>query len=214
MRIAPHSVDTWRFADTERQGTRLAERWRAELAIPDGQPVLVYAGKFIPKKDPTLLVQAFGKLSLPAHLVMFGNGELENDLRRAASGNFRVHFRPFQNQVAMPAVYRVGDLFVLPSRGPGETWGLALNEAMASARPVVASSRVGGARDLIAQGANGWIFEAGNQEALIGVLNQGLGMGREGLRRLGLAAQRASEGWTTGIAATKITEAVLSLFQH
>jgi glycosyltransferase involved in cell wall biosynthesis len=83
---------------------------------------------------------------------------------------------------------------------------------MASGRPVIASSKVGGARDLVAHGGNGWVFEAGNLEALAGVLNEALGMGREGLFRLGRAAQRASDAWTTEISAVKIAEAVLSHF--
>ncbi len=43
-------------------------------------------------------------------------------------------FLDFQNQQKMPLVYRLCDIFVLPSMGPGETWGLAVNEAMACKR--------------------------------------------------------------------------------
>ena len=47
----------------------------------------------------------------------------------------------------MPIVYRLGDLFCLPSQGPGETWGLAINEAMACKRQVIASNKCGAAID-------------------------------------------------------------------
>jgi glycosyltransferase involved in cell wall biosynthesis len=83
-----------------------------------------------------------------------------------------VHFLPFQNQSLMPVVYRLGNVFVLPSQGPGETWGLALNEAMATGRAIIASSKVGGARDLILPGTNGWIFESGDRGALERALGQ------------------------------------------
>ena len=214
VRIAPHSVDVRRFADAGEESQRLADSWRAQLGIATEQPVVLYAGKFIRKKDPTLLLQAFRQIEFPCHLVFVGNGELGSELRRMAAGNARIHFMPFQNQLAMPSVYRVGDVFVLPSRGPGETWGLALNEAMACARPVIASSNVGAARDLIAEGANGWIFEAGNIDALRLVLQDAVVRGRDGLRGLGVTAQRSSESWTTEIAAQKIADAVLSKFMR
>jgi len=50
---------------------------------------------------------------------------LEKDLKEAAAGNERILFMDFQNQRGMPVIYRVGDLLILPSQGPGETWGLA-----------------------------------------------------------------------------------------
>jgi glycosyltransferase involved in cell wall biosynthesis len=120
-----------------------------------------------------------------------------------------VHFMPFQNQSAMPAVYRMGDVFALPSRGPGETWGLALNEAMASRRPVIAGSKVGGARDLITSQSNGWVFESGDLEQLVAVLRKALGCDEATLRAMGLAAERESGRWSAGAAATGIEAAVL-----
>ena len=78
-----------------------------------------------------------------------------------------VYFLPFQNQSLMPIVYRLADVFVLPSKGPGETWGLAVNEAMASGRPVILSNKCGSASELIEEGINGYIFEAGNESSLL-----------------------------------------------
>ena len=49
----------------------------------------------------------------------------------------------------------MGDIFILPSVGPGETWGLAINEAMASGRPVIVSDKVGCATDLVEENKNG-----------------------------------------------------------
>jgi glycosyltransferase involved in cell wall biosynthesis len=61
----------------------------------------------------------------------------------------------------------LGDVFVLPSKGPGETWGLAINEAMASGRLVIASDKCGGSKDLIIDNHNGFIFRAGDQQDLL-----------------------------------------------
>ena len=117
---------------------------------------------------------------------------------------------PFQNQTMMPAVYRMGDVFVLPSQGPEETWGLALNEAMASGRPVIASSMVGGARDLVRHGENGWIFDSGNRPALEDVLRTAIDRGRERLQAMGRVAQAESMYWSSEESARRIAEAVLA----
>jgi glycosyltransferase involved in cell wall biosynthesis len=172
---------------------------------------MVYAGKFQPKKNPHLLLDAFAALAGSAHLVFVGNGELENELRAKALRIRcdRVHFLPFQNQTLMPAVYRMGDVFVLPSQGPEETWGLAINEAMASGRPVIASTKVGGACDLIKEEETGWVFESGNREALQNILRRAIALGRDRLHDMGNLAQAASAQWSTEYSARCIAEAVL-----
>jgi glycosyltransferase involved in cell wall biosynthesis len=207
--FAPHSVDTARFAAESTAHEQLAARWRRELGIAVGAVVILYAGKLQPKKNPHLLLDAFGALDEASHLVFVGNGELEHDLKAKAKSNNRVHFMPFQNQSVMPAVYRLGDVFVLPSQGPEETWGLALNEAMASGRPVIASTKAGGARDLIHEDRDGWIFESGDGAALADLLHKAVARGRVGLHAMGITAQASSAQWSTETSARRIGEAVL-----
>ena len=72
----------------------------------------------------------------------------------------------------MPSVYQACDLFCLPSNGPGETWGLAVNEAMACGRAVLVSDKVGCAIDLVKENYNGSIFKSGNIDDLIDTLNK------------------------------------------
>jgi glycosyltransferase involved in cell wall biosynthesis len=100
-------------------------------------------------------------------------------------------------------------VFVLPSVGPGETWGLALNEAMASGRPVIASSRVGGARDLVRPDGTGWVFEAGDVAGLAATLAGALGEGRAGLLARGRAAAAASAAFSSAATARGIADAVV-----
>ncbi len=64
----------------------------------------------------------------------------------------------------MPIMYQACEVFILPSKG--ETWGLSLNEAMAAGKAIIASNKCGGAIDLIEEGKNGYVFEAGNIEDL------------------------------------------------
>jgi glycosyltransferase involved in cell wall biosynthesis len=198
-----------RFGADDVEHELLANRWRSDLGIAPDAIVFLFAGKLQSKKNPDLLLDAFCTLDAGAHLVLVGNGEREGLLREQAKLRTNVHFMPFQNQSVMPAVYRLGDVFVLPSQGPEETWGLALNEAMASARPIIASSKVGGARDLV-RAENGWSFESGDNKDLQVVLRQALGRGRIGLRQMGAAARTLSAQWSTQHSARCIADAVLA----
>jgi glycosyltransferase involved in cell wall biosynthesis len=154
----PHSIDMRRFSEPAVALEQEAARWRSELGIAPEQKVLLFAGKFEPKKRPTDLMRTVARRQDRAVvLVMVGGGELQgevNSLAAADPSRFRV--LPFQNQSRMPIVYRLGDVFVLPS-AHGETWGLAVNEALACGRPVIVSDRVGCAADVIDQSC-GWVF--------------------------------------------------------
>lgn len=206
--FAPHSVDTDRFAADAETHEQTAAAWRLELGIPADAVAFLFAGKLQYVKNPQLLLEAFRDLDSASHLVLVGNGELEDELKLRAASCRNVHFVPFQNQSAMPGVYPLGDIFVLPSRS--ETWGLALNEAMASNRPIIASSKVGGARDLIDPGVNGWIFKSGDRESLRSILLEATECGREKLKMMGIAARAASVHWSTEECARRISEVVLS----
>jgi glycosyltransferase involved in cell wall biosynthesis len=206
--LSPHSIDTLRFASDAAAHERRAGGWRESLGIDPDSIVFLFAGKLQQKKNPVLLLDAFRALEGAAHLVFVGNGELEAELKERSQGLKRVHFMPFQNQSVMPAVYRLGDLFVLPSQGPEETWGLALNEAMASGRPVIASTKVGAGCDLIQPGINGWIFESGNGSDLLERLRFALACGRPVLRAMGTAAQTSSARWSSEESARLIGDAV------
>jgi glycosyltransferase involved in cell wall biosynthesis len=198
IEVAPHSVDTVRFGADDTAREREARAWREQLGIPEGDLVVVFAGKFQPKKDPLILVEALRTMRSPrVHLVLFGGGPLADVITEQTRGMARIHVLPFQNQSRMPIAYRLGDVFVLPSRGPGETWGLALNEAMACARPVIASTRVGGASDLIVEGETGWRFPAGDAAALAAVFEAVAAMPAAELRRVGERARAHVQRWST-----------------
>lgn len=167
--IAPHAVDNQRFQAAAPVASLEAQQWRLQLGLSPQAPVLLFAGKFEAKKCPLQLLEAFAALQHPqAVLVLAGAGALEHEIRRRAKAlpAGRVVLLPFQNQSAMPRLYALADLVVLPSQGPGETWGLCVNEAMNLARPVLVSSHVGCGPDLVISGRTGWIVPAGDQHAL------------------------------------------------
>jgi glycosyltransferase involved in cell wall biosynthesis len=111
----------------------------------------------------------------------------------------------------MPKVYSLGDVLVLPSFGEGETWGLAVNEAMNLGCPAIVSTHVGCGPDLIIEGETGWAFPAGNIEALTTLLKQVLMLDAEALRRMGEAARDRVGGYSLKAATAGLKMALASL---
>jgi glycosyltransferase involved in cell wall biosynthesis len=194
---APHAIDNDRFMDNEvKQYEVKAKQWRQELGINDDDIVVVFAGKFESKKQPDLLIRTIIKANknrtIPLKLLMVGNGPLEHHLNELAKDDENIQFLPFQNQTKMPLIYRLGDVLCLPSRGPGETWGLAVNEAMASGKPAIVSSKVGCTKDLIKDHDNGYIFSFDAISELRALLES---LTISELKRLGLQAEKDIQGY-------------------
>ena len=122
--FAPHCVDNARFSGQREETAKAAAAWRTELGIAADHAVVLYAGKFEPKKRIPDLIRAFVRANLPdTVLLLVGSGPAEAEIRALAAGNPNIRLAPFQNQLRMPRTYAAGDLFVLPSLSPAETWG-------------------------------------------------------------------------------------------
>ena len=208
--FAPHVVDNKRFSiDRSIEALQL----RQKLGISANDTLILFAGKFEKKKDPTLLLQAFiapdrktdndkpttkneQRTTTNTHLLFVGNGELEETLKtHAGIQQNNIHFLDFQNQTQIPVIYQACDLFCLPSQGPGETWGLAVNEAMASGKAILVSDKVGCAENLIQKGKNGEIFKSGNLEDLSIKLRVLLANPQK-LLQMGMESKKIIENWS------------------
>jgi len=171
LSFAPHAIDNERFQFV-RAGESAA--LRSTLGLTKGDVLVLYAGKFEKVKNVSLLLDAFIRLEHKhVHLLLVGNGPLEEEIRSQVKNSAaaeRIHFLDFQNQSYMPVLYQAADLFCLPSLS--ETWGLAVNEAMACGRAVIVSDKVGCAADLVLPGVNGDIFKTADEEGLLDCLRQ------------------------------------------
>ena len=192
--FAPHSVDDSLFDPNRSDHRAAAEKLRRELDLPPGRKVILFAGKFVSAKQPLELLRAFITQNDNAATLLFvGDGPLKAELQSLAAENpsADVRFLPFANQSEMPARYLLADLFVLPSGGLYETWGLAVNEAMHMGVPALVSEQVGCQRDLVEDGVTGWVFSHDSSEMLRDRLARALAslrspLNAEALRRRGL----------------------------
>jgi glycosyltransferase involved in cell wall biosynthesis len=167
----PYAVDNDFFASRAAAASQRRDAFRAELGLAPDRPVVLYAGKLQRLKRVDDLIEACIGLTsprpgLPPYLLIVGDG-LERAALEARARSLRfdaIKWAGFRNQSELPAFYDLCDVLVLPS--DNEAWGLVLNEAMNAGKPVIASDRVGAARDLIHEGINGAVFPAGDVKAL------------------------------------------------
>lgn len=202
LSFAPHAIDNDRFIQDR---SAEAAEFRSSLKLKEEDILLLFAGKFEPVKNAKLLLSAFIKTEQPnVHLLMVGNGIEEAELKAMAADSNKaaqIHFEGFKNQSYIPVVYQAADLFCLPS--VSETWGLAVNEAMACGKAVLVSDKVGCAIDLVIKDHNGAIFESGNSNVLALHLEK-LTRSKEELKRMGNNSASIIHDWNF----TRIAEAI------
>jgi glycosyltransferase involved in cell wall biosynthesis len=135
---------------------------------PSAHKEILYVGQLIPRKRVDLLLQAFSRLDEPsARLRLIGKGPQEQNLQALARQlgiADRVTFVPGMPNAGIAEAMAAADALVLPSRFDG--WGAVVNEALMVGTPVICSNRCG-ASDVIDPGRNGYVFEAGNADALL-----------------------------------------------
>ena len=207
LTFAPHAIDNDRFSQ---DFLAEAAAIRAKLGIGKNEILILFAGKMEPVKNANSLLEAFENLNQPnAHLLLVGNGPLENELKakkgvlKTAS---RIHFLDFQNQLSMPFIYQSCNLLCLPSNS--ETWGLAVNEAMACGKAILVSDKVGCAVDLVFEEKNGSIFQAGNVLDLTKKLRQ-LCENKALLEEYGKASAQIIQKWNFKIAVEAMQKKIL-----
>lgn len=122
--------------------------------------VFLYVGRICKRKGLDILVQALNIVSKEHKnftLLIVGNTEDDiffNEIKSCMKFNFK-HVDYVENDL-LYKYYCISDFFILPSRI--EPWGLVVNEALSCGVPTVVSSEVG-AKDLIKDGYNGYIFK-------------------------------------------------------
>jgi glycosyltransferase involved in cell wall biosynthesis len=168
--LLPFAVDNERFIRDSRLSWSKRASIRSRWDLPPDVPTILYAGKLIARKRPLDVIAACSLIrkrsKQPFALLVVGTGELESEARRqcASAGLDNVVFAGFVNQSQLPQLYGACDIFVLPSQD--EPWGLAVNEAMCAALPIVLSREVGSRPDLVKEGTNGFAMAAGDIEGL------------------------------------------------
>ena len=208
---APYAVDNAFFAAQAAARAGRRSELRAAFGIPADAVVFLFAGKLEAKKRPTDLLAAVARLPVDlksrVHVLVAGDGPLRGECERCARAeNLPVAFAGFLNQSRLPDAYAAADVLVLPSDA-GETWGLVVNEAMASGRPAVVSRAAGCCADLVVENETGRACGCGDVAGLAEILG-GYVRDPAAAARQGAAAAERVRAFSLETAAAGIVAAV------
>lgn len=162
IRVVPNGVDPEKFKPFD------SEQFKRSIGLQD-KNVVLFVGRLIPRKGLTYLVEAARKVTeeMPNTIfVIVGNGPLRHQIistleKLHLAGNFRF-FGDVSDEM-LPNFYGLADVFVLPSIQEGQ--GIALLEAQASTKPVVAFN-VSGVTEAVLDEKSGFLVDRANSEML------------------------------------------------
>lgn len=131
---------------------------RRELGLPADAVVYLFLGRMLPVMGLDVLLECADRLldiGPDAYLVLAGaSGILEQDAMALAARHPRVRFVRNVPASRKPAFYAAADAVLAPTRELQACMGVAIKEAMASARPVIATA-TGGIPEAIVDGQHG-----------------------------------------------------------
>lgn len=195
----PYGVDTVRFQPTTPESRAAV---RQQLGLRDDERLLLAGGRLVHKKGLNVAIDALATPAVqaagPARLVIFGYGDLQEELAAQAARlglTDRVLFAGRVERETIPALFGAADLFLLPSvhDHAGNVDGLpnTLLEAMATGLPIIASDVVG-VPTVITSGTHGLLVPEGDAAALSATIASLLHDPAQA-QRLGAAARRRAE---------------------
>jgi len=130
-KVVPLSVDLQRF--------NLEEPERGiDIGIDEGRPLILFVGRLSYYKGLKYLIEAMNQVE--ANLLIAGEGELRKHLENKVEKlrmTEKVRFLGKVDDELLEHLYKICDLFVLPSIETSEAFGIVQLEAMASGLPVV-----------------------------------------------------------------------------
>lgn len=167
----------------------LRESTRTNMGLESHQRLLLALGRLVPAKGHDILINVFAKMV-----------EEDRDLRLwiAGEGNSRMALQSQIDQLGLQdrvsllgarddvvALLNAADVFVLPSRFEG--FGLVVAEAMACAKPVVATD-AGGVAEVM--GEHGWLVPVEKPTELREALCEALALTTAETQARGMAARQ------------------------
>ena len=151
--LLPHAVPLWNLSRT-----------------PSAVFTIGYAGRLVPEKGISDLVDAFLRMTVPAELVLFGDGPLRPGIERDSS---KIKVVADLTHERMAQAYAAIDLLVLPSHSTPtweEQFGRVLVEALSCGVPVLGSDS-GEIPWVIRTTGGGEVFPEGDVAALASLLD-------------------------------------------
>ncbi len=155
---------------------------------------ILYVGRMYRSKGLHILIDAFKQIKRNnIHLHIIGAGKDAEEFKKNAGDYSNTTFYGFVRDEELIALYKKASVAVVPSIWY-ETFGIVIIESFKYATPVIASD-IGGFPELIENGYNGFLFEAGNVDELKKLLENLIDNPKE-LKRLSNNAFRSAKGYS------------------
>ncbi len=171
-------------------------RFEAASAERKNPKRLLYVGQLIERKGLLQFISALvkwveGHPERKVELALAGDGPLRTKLQETSvPSNLQLEFLGNVSYSHLPNVYATASVLAFPTLA--DTWGVAVNEAMAAGRPVLGSVYSQAVEELVVNGRNGWTFRPDNPREMYEAIHQCLTASPETLNRMGEDARRAA----------------------
>lgn len=145
--------------DVDATATRIAEarsnrsEIRRRCGVQSSDVLVLSVGRLAPEKGMKTVAAAAQAAGM--HALIVGDGPERACIERAGAT-----IAGFLEGPDLDAAYAAADVFMLASHR--EPWGVVVNEAAAAALPLVLSTQVGAAPDLLRVGENGFLVRPGD----------------------------------------------------
>lgn len=147
---------------------------RLKHNIPQHKKIILYFGRIEKRKGLDYLIRVFKRIEEKydnVFLLICGEGNFKDECIKLSNslGVKNICFTGSINPDDRYLYLSQSNVFVLPSyfyNGIPEAWGLTLNEAIQCGLPVISTTAVGAAYDIIKNGINGFMVKQKNEDEL------------------------------------------------
>lgn len=193
--LAPWEIDYTPLEQAFAKASAARDAVRDRMGCRSDGCVFVSIGRLVKAKGYDTMIQAMSRLKHKgrnAELLIAGEGPLRTELEAQIAGeNAPVRLLGNLDRAGVVEAMTAADAFVLASGY--EPWGLVVNEAALCGLPLVVSDAVGAGADLLVEGENGYVYPAGDVDALAERLGRLAGDGE--LRQAMGAKSRSQLAW-------------------
>jgi glycosyltransferase involved in cell wall biosynthesis len=172
---------------------------------------MIYVGQLIERKGLEPLVAALAaelarRPDRQVELTLAGDGDRREALQSLqCPPNLQLRLIGPVEYGALESLYVGCDLFVMPTLS--DTWGLVVNEAMASGLPVLGSIQSQAVLEMVEEGAEGWIFDAASESSMRDAIGRCLDTHPDEQRRMGERARTRARQFSPAHSAQQIVDA-------
>jgi glycosyltransferase involved in cell wall biosynthesis len=169
--------------------------------------VILFVGRLVPIKNLRRLLGAWEMVlsnNSQYKLLLIGEGPEIHDLKNIVGSRrlLNVDFAGKKSNEELAKILNNSKLLVLPSIS--ESWGLVINEAMASGLPILASKNVNAAHTLIKEGENGFVFDPYSEKEIAYYLTKFLELNEEVKEDFGQKSEKIVRTFDYGFLANEI----------